>query len=126
MELNIYYFRWHYGRAFSDIVRIWTNFIWFIWNFFSIGLLLRTFFSPFKRMDEERKKGLYVQNIIDTVIVNTLMRIVGALFRMVVIFFGLIALVAVLVGGVLFFAVWLVFPALLVVALIAGFFRLIA
>lgn len=116
---------WHYGEALSDIVRVWTNFLWFLYNYFSLPLLLRTFFAPWRRIREERsKKGFSPEDIAETVVTNTVMRLVGALMRLVIIAVGSVVVLAAFWAGLLFYAVWLLMPLLIPVSFIFGLSRL--
>ena len=67
---------------------------------FSIGLLLRTLFSPFKRMEEERKKGsLKFEDWGGAIIINLLMRLIGSLVRSVIIIAGIIFTIFIICFG---------------------------
>ncbi len=121
-----YYTLWHYSRAPRDILRIWMNFLWFFYNFFSIPLLLLSLFAPWERMDESYKKGLDLGAIGETIIVNMLMRIVGFVVRIFTIALGTTALIAVFVGGLAFFLFWLMAPVMLVALLAIGAYLVIS
>lgn len=100
---------------------VFGNFMWFLYNYFSIPLLVKTFLSPFERLGEEYKKGLNIEAMLGTFVINTIMRLVGVIMRALVIVGGLFALVllsAVYVGA---FALWLAMPFLVPFLLIAGF-----
>ena len=115
------YITWHYGQAYSDIYHVWTNFIWFFFNFFSIKLLFSTLFSPWKRMGEEYPAGFDIGRAAQTWVVNILMRFVGAGVRLIVIAVGLsFALLAFLLGLVVL-VVWTVMPIFFVALIISGF-----
>ena len=109
------YTQWHYGNAFVSMFVLWMNGLWFTTHFFSIFLLLKTLFSPWKRLTETYKGGLNLDNILELIIVNTLMRLVGAFFRSVIIVLGLVALAVVLISGALFFIIWFFAPIILFV-----------
>jgi hypothetical protein len=115
------YIGWHYGRALGQFFRVWFNFLWFFIHFFSIPLHLKTLFSPWHRLSGgEYKRGgiLSPEVFFESLIVNTLMRLVGFVARIVVIALGLIAIIASLIGGVIVFVFWIVAPlAILLVAL---------
>lgn len=106
------YVQWHYGAAFFDILRIWRNFLWLTVHYFSTGLLLKTFFSPWRRIHEERpKKGTFsLSYYLGIFVVNTMMRIVGALARSIIIVISLIVLGAMLAFGIIFLLFWIIAP----------------
>lgn len=97
------------------------NFVLFVFHFFSISLLLRTWFQKFSRLGEEYKKGFDIESFFSTLIINTLMRIIGFLVRSVLILVGLFCAVFVGVLGFLLLIGWLLFPLLVVVSFISGF-----
>jgi len=105
-----YYFSWHYSQGILDYFRVWKNLIWFLWNFFSIKVLLKTFFTPFQRLKETYSGGLDLENFATSIIVTNLMRVVGVFARSALIIFGLISLTIFIVGGLLGIIIWLVLP----------------
>lgn len=119
------YAHWHYGQAFRDMYRVWTNLIWFVFNFFSIATLISTFFQPFKRLDEGYPKGFDPAAWIQTLIVNVLMRFVGAMVRATLILIGLFFALLVSLGGLLVFAVWIIMPVFIVAIVVLGMYLLI-
>lgn len=114
------YLTWHYGKAPQDIVRIIGNYIWFFYNLFSIGLLLKTLFRPWKRLGEERKKGLDIESWFETLIVNSLMRVVGIGIRLMTIAVGIIFLATTLVGGAVVLVAWMFMPFLVAFCFLFG------
>lgn len=123
--LLFHYIAWHYTRGIIDLLRVWSNFIWFVFTFFSIPLLTTTLFSPFHKLDEGYKKGLDIGQWLQTFTINTLMRFVGALVRTFIILIGLGMLVFVLIGGSALLIVWILAP-FFVMFLIGGGFSLMA
>jgi hypothetical protein len=115
------YFAWHYGRGISDLVRLYQNYIWFFFNFFSINLLVKTFFAPWQRIAEHRSKaGIDFEDIAEVLTINIIMRLVGMMIRTIFIVIGSICVVLVAVFGALFFVVWLLLPVLVPVSIIYG------
>ena len=114
------YFFWHYTEAFRNIWGIWTNFLWFTYNFFSLPILARTLFMPWQRLDEEYKKGFDVKEFSETLVVNSLMRIVGISMRLTVILVGSLALVSVVFLGLGAFLLWALLPLVLIFLLAKG------
>lgn len=112
LSIAVGYVSWHYGRAFKDILIVWTNLLWFITHFFSIPLLLRTLFSPWKRIQETYQRN-GMEDYFATIVVNIMTRIVGAFVRLWIILFGLLALISAGVGVIGFYIFWVFTPVLL-------------
>ena len=104
------YIVWHYTRAISDFKRIMANSIWFVFSFFSMGILLKTLISPWRRLskDENLAEATFFTNLV----INVLMRLVGLLVRSITIILGLFSLVSVTFIFILGFFVWLLLPFL--------------
>ncbi len=104
------YLEWHYGRAFRDILSVWMNLTWFITHLFSLPLLARTLFSPWKRMQEQyERKGL--ESIFESLVLNILSRIFGAMVRFTIIVTGAMVLLFSALSIFCIFAFWIVAPA---------------
>lgn len=114
------YIYWHYINAFGSIFLIWRNILYFILHFFSIGPLFKTLFSPWRRLDEKYNKGFDPQAIVETLIVNTIMRVVGFVIRIFFIVFGLLTLIICFIGGILFIIIWITAPLLISTFLFLG------
>ena len=112
-QLAFYFLRWHYTQGVIDLVNNIINLLWFVYNFFSIPLLLRTFFVPFHRLQETAVKGFNIEKWAEALLVTTLMRLVGALLRTFLIALGIVFLLAVFVGGSILLFVWLLLPVFL-------------
>lgn len=118
----IAYAKWHYGHAIPDIIRVWGNFLWLSLHFFSTGTLVRTLFSPFMRMHEDYpEKGHFDPGYYaGTVLVNTLMRIVGFFVRIIFILLSLSVFSILFAIGVLFIGLWITAPAALILFISTG------
>ena len=114
------YIAWHYGRAFRNIFGIFSNFFWAVWNFFSISLLLQTFFSPWRRLDQTSGKRFDPGEFFGNLVVNTLMRLVGMIVKSIVIVVGLFVLVALFVFEIGFFCLWILMPVVIVWLIVKG------
>jgi len=115
-----YYLAWHYTFAIRDFLGIWGNMIWFTYKYFSIPVLLKTLFSPFKRLREYSKNGLDIGSFFEALVVNIVMRLVGFILRSSVIFIGIISLIASVLLGLVAFFVWLALPALIIFLMVTG------
>lgn len=120
-----YYLAWHYTYAIRDFFTIWGNLQWFIYQFFSISVLLKTLFSPFKRLKEKGADSLIdFEGFFESLIVNIVMRLVGFILRTIIIIFGLVVLVLSFFIGIFAFLFWLILPFLilfLIVVSLVGF-----
>ena len=116
------YLTWHYSTAYRDLLRAWLNYMWFVAHFFSLGILLRTFFSPFKRNSEKNNKGLDIEAILEVLAVNLIMRLVGILIRTVLIAIGLAVLAVVTTGGLAAILIWTLLPGFLIALLLVSIF----
>jgi hypothetical protein len=105
------YFTWHYSAALLSLFNIWRSLVWFTYHFFSVGLLLRTLFSPWRRLGEDYKKGsLDMESWFETLVVNSLMRVVGVIIRLVVVIVGLVCLALVSASLLPLAIIWLALP----------------
>ncbi len=118
--LALYYVVWHYSQAVLDLLGIVRNFLWFFKEFFSIALLAKTLFSPFRRLNEERKVGFDLGALFEKIMVNTLMRVVGIVLRATLILLGIACMLATLVFGLAFLIAWLLAPLMLLFMVGAG------
>lgn len=101
------------------MLRTWGNFVWFTQHFFSLPTLVSTLFSPWKRMKIE-KGGALSTNFFEDLLVNIIMRIVGAVVRIILITIGLVFLSIVVVLGIITFVFWFIAPIAVVVLFIYG------
>jgi hypothetical protein len=121
-EFLLAYVRWHYGKGFSEFVDIARNFFGFLLHFFSFKLLLRTLFSPWKRIGESYEKGLHIESVLSVFIVNSLMRVVGLFSRLSIILLGLAATLVFFVVSFVSSVIWLLMPIVIGSLLAAAFF----
>jgi len=86
-------------------------------DYFSIDLLLRTFFSPFRQISAGRVRGplgVQMRAFFDRLI----SRVIGAMIRFTMIIFGIFAIVMYTVVGGAMVAVWGVIPLLPVLGVV--------
>jgi hypothetical protein len=117
--LLIDYWRWHYTGAYRDFAALARTGVWFIGNFFSIGLLAKTLFSPWKRMTDTRRAH-DGNELLEKIITNLLSRVFGCMVRLVLIGLGLgtvVLWIALMISG---FIVWTGLPVLWIVSFATG------
>ena len=120
------YSKWHYGEAIKEIFEVTSNFLWFVANFFSFKLLIKTIFAPWKRLGESYIGEFNLGALASTFIVNSLMRIVGFGSRFIVLGIGMISYFLVLILALCVLVIWLLAPLILLGSLIlsATFFAI--
>ncbi len=114
------FWKWYYTRAVKGLINIWKNFIIFVQEYYSIPLLLRTLFSPWKRDVTRKPRGLDIKKLFEALAFNAISRTIGFLVRSVTIIFGLICLLGVIVLGFIALIVWLILPFVLIFLIIMG------
>lgn len=126
MQLAGQYVLWHYSRGVRDCIVLWSNIIWFLSHFFSLSLLSSTLFSPWKRLQERRSRGMSFEDILSSLVVNLLMRIVGFSFRITMIAIGLIFLAIAFLLMIVHVLLWILLPAIVPIFLYYGVVLLVA
>ena len=118
-EIFSNYFKWHYGKSFTELFGVIKNFISFILHFFSFKLLLKTLFHPWRRMKENYPK-MDLGAFFSSLLVNIIMRIVGLISRLIIISIGLLSLFFTITFSIFLFLVWFFLPFLIVGCIVAG------
>jgi hypothetical protein len=121
MRFFIEYTLWHYSKAVKEYIHIVFNFVWFFYTFFSIPILLKSFFAPFKRLKEDYGGGFNPQKWLEAFVITTLMRIVGMLMRSILIIFGVFFIILTVIVGLFFLVVWLLAPLFVCFLFVYGF-----
>ncbi len=84
-----------------------------ILKFFSVPILLKTLFSPWKRMSvTNRRPGISLQASIDEMTFNLTSRVVGFLVRFWLIIASVVVFFLAAISGIIGLIVWLLFPPL--------------
>ena len=109
---------WQFYEMPKFLFQVWSNYFIFATNYFSLALLLRTFFSPWKRYKWRYPKGFDVVEFFNTLISNTISRILGAFMRIILIVLGICLQVFVAIAGLVIFIVWLLIPFVVLAGII--------
>lgn len=119
---NIFFqwFSWHFFEVPGSILKAWKNFLLFNLNYFSIPLLLKTLFYPWRRYKVSLGKGFDIGRYFEALFSNLIFRILGAVMRSILIFIGLLVEIFIFLGGIIVFIGWLVLPVLLLAGLLFG------
>lgn len=122
-QLPFSYLLWHCTAAWEDLFRLYRNFSWFLWNFFSVRILLGTLLSPWHRLHEGKQES--TGGLLGSIIINLIVRGIGFIARTVTILMGLFALVLLALFFLAFLVVWPFLPLLSFVCIANGIMGLI-
>ncbi len=117
--LIIEFFSWWYTRGFARLASTLQARLKAIWYMFSIPILLKTLFAPWKRIQTDSGKG--IQNFFRAIVDNLVSRFVGFTIRLFTIVAGLVSMVAMLVVSLVILIIWPFLPFGLVGFFILGF-----
>lgn len=112
------YFLWHYTAALRLHINIVSNLLWFAYHFFSVPVLVRTLFAPWRRSHISYHLEFHPKVIAETIVLNSIMRILGFVFRFFVLVFGLTVCVLIALAGVVSFIVWFFLPIIIFLSFI--------
>jgi hypothetical protein len=108
----------HFFDMPREILKGWKNFLKFNLNYFSIPLLLKTFFYYWRGYKWSYGRGFDLTRYLEAFTSNMVFRILGAFLRTWLIIFGIITEISLFFIGLLSFLIWIFLP----IILISGFF----
>jgi hypothetical protein len=112
------WFLWQFYEMPKFLLQVWQNYFMFATNLFSVTLLLKTFFSPWRRYSWKYPKAFDFKEFFNTLISNTFSRILGAMMRTVLIIAGIIFQIFVAVAGLVIFLGWMLTPFFIIFGII--------
>ncbi|MDO8424457.1 MAG: hypothetical protein Q7S70_00775 [bacterium] len=115
------YFVWQFFDAPKNILAGWVNFLRFGVNFFSIPLLLKTLFSPWRKYSASYGRGFDVGRFFETLLSNLIFRLLGAIVRSFFILAGILFEGLIFIVGLAILIIWLLLPAVLILGIYHGF-----
>lgn len=107
---------WWYSAGFVQALRSVGVRLAGLFDFFSIDLLLKTLFSPFRQISAGRVDGplgVQLQALLDKLV----SRLIGAMVRTVVMLAGIVSLVVMLLLSAVYLVAWLLMPFIPLVGL---------
>jgi hypothetical protein len=122
MSRNIFikYLAWHFFDTPKGIFRAWQNCLKFNLNHWSVPLLFKTWFSPWRRYKYSYGRGFSFSKYFEVFTFNMTSRFIGAIMRSVLIIMGLLMEVLVFLSGAAVLLTWLILPFLLFFGFIYG------
>lgn len=109
--LIVGFLQWWYGAGWKRQFLTWKNKIAGVYDYFSIDLLLRSWFAPFRQISAGKVQGpLAIQwrAFVD----KTISRFVGAFMRTMLIAIGVVSIAITTIAGTIGVLGWLLIPAL--------------
>jgi hypothetical protein len=113
------YFYWWYGEALKRMLVYFRAFLLLAFDFFSVRILLKTFFAPWKR-DIASAAGMALEGKMKIFVLNLISRFIGMAVKSLTLFAFIIFFAFLLVVEVLVFLSWFFFPLLSLLGLIYG------
>ncbi len=90
MDFITNYLKFHFVSGPMEIARLTKNFVIFLYHYFSISLLAKTLFAPWKQIYKPKHQKFTFSGWLDRLSYNLISRIIGAIIRSGVIIFGLL------------------------------------
>ena len=108
---------WWYGNGWKSRLAMTKNALIKSLDFYSINLILRTLFSPYRQISAESAGGSIGINF-RAMIDKLISRVVGFIVRSFVLIFGMIVIIIQTLTGVVIGILWLFIPLLPILGLI--------
>ncbi|MCK9578140.1 hypothetical protein M0R01_01430 [bacterium] len=118
MSIILAYFYWHYIERPKDLFNIMSNYVNFWVFFFSIERVIKSLFSPWKKIEYKVPKNVFdILVWADVIFSNIFSRVMGFIIRTVLILVFVLIEFLTLTLGVLVILFWILLPILLAYAL---------
>jgi len=114
------FIEWYFFEHPQRIIRGWKNLLKFNLEYFSIPLLLKTLFSPWKRYRWSYGRGFDLRRYLEAFVSNAISRGLGAILRIFLIIIGIGVEFLLLIGGIIGLILWFIWPIVLVAGMALG------
>ena len=102
---------WHYTKGLKFYIKRWFAYFDWVNHYFSVPLLIKTFFAPWKRLVvTDKSPGFNLGKFIEKVTFNIISRGIGACVRFSLFWVGLVLIVSIYLFGIAGLVTWLIFP----------------
>lgn len=119
-NILVQFFSWYFYNQVRAILKAWKNFLLFNLNYFSVPVLLKTFFSHWRRYRWYYPKGLDIPVYLEVFFSNLISRFLGAIMRSFLIIIGILLEIFIVFLGIIFFFGWIFLPVFLISGLYYG------
>ncbi len=114
------YLLWHFIEAPKSILKGWGNYLRFGLNYFSVGLLFKTLFSPWRNYRWFYPKAFDIGKYAEVAFSNLISRVLGFLPRSILIVVSIVFEVLILFAGFFVFIIWFILPVFLILGIYHG------
>jgi ATP-dependent Clp protease ATP-binding subunit ClpC len=102
---------WHYSKGLEFYINWWLSYFNWINNYFSLALLIKTLFAPWKRLIEvDTSPGFNIKREFETLMFNIISRVMGAIVRFILFWVGIVLIFMTFLGGIFGMFFWVAFP----------------
>ena len=108
---------WWYGKGFYGRINMIKHRLLVVSDTFSIGLLIRTLFNPFRQISAETGGSTFPEKV-QAFFDKLLSRIIGAVVRSFMVLFGSVVIILQIIFGIISLLFWLILPILPIVGLV--------
>lgn len=119
-QIILGYLKWHYSKAIYSLSQVWNNFLYFISEFFSLKLLFKNFFAPWKRMSDRYPTSFNLKDYFYAFMTNLIIRIVGMIMRSFIIIIGSICFIIFALLYPVIIISWLILPLIVIALMTLG------
>jgi hypothetical protein len=108
------YLYWHYTKALPELTANVLSILEFLWSFFCIPTYTIELLAPWQRTHDSYE-GLNFKAAISAFVVDDIvMRLVGFVTRLIIIFFAIGILTAAFTIGAVIFLLWVLYPVIFI------------
>jgi hypothetical protein len=109
---------WHFYEMSKFLLGVWKNYILFALNYFSLSLLLKSLFAPWRKYRWNYPKGFDIGEFFTTLVSNIFSRLMGAIMRIILIIIGIPFQIFVIVAGLIIILLWMLIPFIIIAGLV--------
>jgi len=113
---------WQFYESPRFLIGVWKNYILFSLNYFSLPILLKTLFYPWRRYIWKYPKGFDIAGFFNTLLSNMFSRFLGFLVRAALIVIGVFFQIFVIFMGAILICLWLFLPFIIIFGLLFAIF----
>ena len=120
VKLSLEYLIWHFGVMPRAIATAWKDILIFGLEYFSLPVLAKTLFSPWRRYLWSYPVGFQLAALLEALVSNFISRILGAIMRLGLIAIGVCGELLIGVAGAAVFLLWLALLPLIILSFFYG------